>query len=128
MYILNITKEMIAHNKPYFDMADEDALLQSLRSSYIAEGEQVYKFEVELSKYIGLPYTCVVSNGTSALYLSLYALGIEEGDEVILPTYTCSALLNAIYMLKAKPVLVDVYLEDFNIKWDIVDIMITDRI
>lgn len=108
-------------------MADEDALLQCLRSSYIAEGEQVYKFEVELSNYIGLPYTCVVSNGTTALYLSLYALGIEEGDEVILPTYTCSALLNAIYMLKAKPVLVDIYLEDFNIKWDIVDIMITDR-
>ena len=118
---------MIAHNRPYFDLADEAALLQCLRSAYVAEGEQVSSFELELSKYIGLPYTSVISNGTTALYLSLYALGIKEGDEVILPTYTCSALLNAIYMHKAIPVLVDINLEDFNIKWDNVDAAITDR-
>lgn len=118
---------MIAHNKPYFDSEDEVALLQCLRSSYIAEGEKVKSFEVDLSKYIGLPYTSVISNGTTALYLSLYTLGIQEGDEVIIPTYTCSALLNAIYMHMATPVLVDINLEDFNIKWDDVDTRITNR-
>lgn len=107
----------IAHNKPTIQTIDEEAVLSVLKSGYIAQGHAVEKFESLISERTELKHSVVVSNGTTALFLSLWAMGINRGDDVILPTYVCSALLNSIYMLGAKPVLVDVDTTDFNIQW-----------
>lgn len=107
----------ISHNKPTVTEDDILAVTEVLQSGYIAQGDKVAEMEDLLSKYSGIPFSVAVSNGTTALYLALYACGISEGDEVIIPTYVCSALLNAIFMHKAKPVLVDVNETDFNISW-----------
>lgn len=48
-----------------------------------------------------------VTNGTSALFMALYALDIKEGDEVVVPTYTCTAVINAVNLIGAKPILCD---------------------
>jgi len=57
----------------------------------------------------------VTSSGSAALHLALLALGVGKGDEVIIPAYVCSVLLNAVNYTGAKPVLADVSLSDFNI-------------
>lgn len=110
----------IAHNRPTIQSVDEESVLATLRSGYVAQGPAVEKFEGLISAHTGLKHSTVVSNGTTALYLALWAMGVDKGDEVILPTYVCSALLNAINMLGAKPVLVDVNATDFNIEWGLV--------
>lgn len=112
---------MIQHNKPYFDQYDEDAVIAALKSGYIAQGREVELFERELSAYTNIHHSILLNSGTTAIYLALYALNVVRGDEVILPTYVCSALLNAIHMIGALPVLVDVNDTDFNIDWNRVD-------
>ncbi len=100
---------------------DQAAVLEVLNSGYVAQGTEVESFEQELSAFTGIPYSVLVNSGTTAIYLALYALNVGKDDEVVLPTYVCSALLNAIHMIGAKPVLVDVNDQDFNIDWEKVD-------
>lgn len=117
----------IPHNKPTIDSHDTQAVLQTLKSGFIAQGANVALFENLLSKHTGISRSAVVSNGTTAIYLSLLALGVKKNDEVILPTYVCSALLNSINLIGAKPVLVDVDLTDFNIQWNMVDNFLNNK-
>lgn len=118
---------MIQHNKPYFDIADKNIVAAVLQSGYVAQGEEVEYFEHELSSYVKCGHSILVNSGTTALYLALYALRVSKGDEVILPTYVCSALLNSIYMIGAIPKIVDVNEDDFNIDWKEVDIKLNSR-
>ncbi len=118
---------MILHNKPYFDKSDEEAVVRAIQSGYVAQGHQVKCLENELATYIGIKQSVLVNSGTTALYFALYTLGVEKDDEVILPTYVCSALLNAINMRGAKPVLTDINELDFNINWEDVDRKIGKR-
>jgi len=79
-----------------------------LDSSWISsKGSYINKFETEFAKYCGIPHAATVSNGTVAIHLALLALGIQEGDEVIVPTFTYVASVNAIMMCNATPVFVD---------------------
>lgn len=126
MYILSSIR-MIQHNKPFFDQNDQQAVIKALQAGYVAQGNEVESFEKELASYVGCKHSILVNSGTTAIYLALYALGVGKDDEVVLPTYVCSALLNAIYMIGAKPSLVDVKDEDFNINWNLVDEKLTSK-
>lgn len=112
-------KEIIPHNKPTLGKEEISAIEEVMKNGWIAEGKKVAEFEEEFCKYIGLPpfHAVALSNGTSALYLALKVFGVKIGDEVIVPTYVCSAVLNAIYMVGAKPILTDVEKRDFNISY-----------
>lgn len=112
-------KKLIPHNKPTLGKEEISAIEEVIKIGWIVEGKKVEKFEDVFCKYIGLPlhHAVALSNGTSALYLALKVLGVENGDEVIAPTYVCSAVLNAIYMAGARPILVDVDKTDFNISY-----------
>ena len=68
-----------------------------------------------------------VSSGTAALYMSLRVLGVGKDDEIIIPSYSCTALLNSIYMAQAKPKLIDVSLIDFNINTNLVKSSISKK-
>jgi perosamine synthetase len=79
-----------------------------LESTWISsKGKFVNLFEESFSKFTGIKHSAVVSNGTVALHLALLALGIGESDEVIVPTFTYIASVNAIKYVNAKPVFVD---------------------
>ncbi len=106
---------MIPHSKPTLGKEEEAAVARAIRSGQIAQGEGVSQFEGMMAEYIGKRYAVAVSSGLAALHLSLIALNIKEGDEVILPSYTCDALLNAVMYLNAKPKIVDVEYETGNI-------------
>jgi dTDP-4-amino-4,6-dideoxygalactose transaminase len=109
----------LQHNKPDLGQEEIIAITKIIKKGWVAQGEEVLKFENDFSHYLkGKDGQAIaVSNGTAALYLSLIGLGIKTGEEVIVPTYTCSAILNAIFMVGAKPILVDINKEDLNISY-----------
>lgn len=84
-------------------------LTDAFMSSWISStGEYIVKFEKAFSSFVGCEYGVSCSNGTTALHLALEALGIGEGDEVIVPDLTFAATINAVLYVGARPVIVDV--------------------
>lgn len=83
--------------------------------------------EWNLAKYFQTKFAVAVDSGTTALQLSLAALGVREGDEVIIPTYTYVATALAVTNLRAKPVFVDVKMSDLTINPDLIESNITSR-
>jgi dTDP-4-amino-4,6-dideoxygalactose transaminase len=106
---------MIPHSKPTLDQRDYDAVLKVLRSGQISQGEYVKRFEANLSEFVGVKGGVATNSGTSALHLALLALEVGKGDEIILPSYVCTALLNAINYVMATPILVDIEPDSFNL-------------
>jgi dTDP-4-amino-4,6-dideoxygalactose transaminase len=105
----------IAHNRPWLTEADNAAVAEALASGWIAPGPRVAELEAAFVAMLGGGAACAVSSGSAALFLALKMLGAEAGDSVALPTYSCSALLNAVAMCGARPALVDVRSDDFTI-------------
>lgn len=104
---------MIPHNRLLILPEDRAAVDAVLASGWIAQGPAVATLEKKFIQDFGGGSACALSSGTAALFLALKALGAGRGDVVALPTYACSALLNAVYMAGATPSLVDVLLETF---------------
>ena len=105
--------KVIPHNRPLITAEDRAAVDAVLSSGWVAQGPQVAAMEAGFVHRYGAGAACAVSSGTAALFLALKALGIEAGAKVAVPTYACSALLNAIYMAGAKPSIVDVLPDSF---------------
>jgi perosamine synthetase len=106
---------MIYHSQPTISGKEVKAVKEVLKSGYLSQSKWVIRFEETLAKYVGVKYGIATNSGTSALHLALLALGIKKGDEVILPSYVCSAVLNAVNYTQAKPILTDINESDFNI-------------
>lgn len=108
-------KRIIPHSRPTIGQAEIDAATKVIASSQIAQGKQVAAFENEFARRIGVKYAAAVSSGTTALHLALLSLGVTEGDEVVLPSYVCTALLNAVNYVRAVPVIADIDPDSQNI-------------
>ena len=94
--------------QPSLDGNEKKYVNECLDSTWISsKGKFVNEFENSFSKFIGVKHATTVSNGTVAIHLALLALGIGEGDEVIVPTLTYIASVNAIAYTNAKPLFVD---------------------
>lgn len=93
---------------------EKKAVLEVLESGWLTTGPKVKQFEQEFAKYIGARHAIAVNSGTAALHLALDAVGIKEGDEVIVPTMTFAATGEVVHYLKARPVLVDCEFGTFN--------------
>ena len=118
---------MIRLAKPYIPQTAIEKVAEVLKSGNLAQGEYVKKFESALQDYLGIKHAIIVSSGTAALHLSLMALDISSGDEVIVPAFTFPATANAVELLKAKPLLVDISLGDFCIDASKIEETITDK-
>jgi len=101
---------------PVYDQTEERAVLDTLHSGkwYRGNGEMVRKFEQAYAQLTGAKFCLATANGTSALYTSLNALGVEPGDEVVVPPYTFVATINVVLRQHALPVFVDTDLETFQ--------------
>jgi dTDP-4-amino-4,6-dideoxygalactose transaminase len=106
---------MIRHSRPWVTEEDTAGVTAALLSGCLAEGRHVRRFEAQVARSVGQRYGLATSSGTAALHLALLALEVGEGDEVLLPSYVCSAVLNAVYYTGATPVLCDVDLETGNL-------------
>jgi UDP-4-amino-4-deoxy-L-arabinose-oxoglutarate aminotransferase len=101
-------KHDIQHSKPWITAEDIRAVESVLHSGMIAQGDLVNRLEHAVAAYMSLQGGVATSNGTSALILSLSALGVGKGDEVIIPTYVCPAVWEAVVVSGGTPVLCDV--------------------
>ncbi|MBU0503697.1 MAG: DegT/DnrJ/EryC1/StrS aminotransferase family protein [Candidatus Omnitrophota bacterium] len=118
---------MIEHSKPTLGRDELYALRKVIVTNYPAEGWAVRRFENSLSDYIGAKGAVATSTGTLALYLALLCLSIKPKDEVIVPSYTCRSVLNAVLYIGAKPVVCDVNIADYNISFTDAKIRITQK-
>lgn len=94
----------------------DEALLQAARSGVYIMGSQVAQLEQQLADYVGVKHCITCANGTDALRLALMALGIGSGDAVFVPDFTFFATAEAVAMVGATPIFVDVDEDTFNIK------------
>ncbi|WP_428324981.1 DegT/DnrJ/EryC1/StrS family aminotransferase [Nitrosopumilus sp.] len=99
--------------EPWISDEDRKIVNETLNQSMLTLGPQLEKFESDFCKYTNSKYAIAVSNCTAALHLSLKALGIKDGDEVIIPDLTFVADTNAILACNAKPVIADINKDDF---------------
>ena len=116
---------MIPISKPDLGPAEEEAVLDVLRSGMLAMGRRTAEFEEAWAAYCGVRHAVFMSNGTVALEAILRALGIGPGDEVITVSFTFNATVSAILQAGARPVFVDIRAEDFCIDPDQVEAAVT---
>jgi perosamine synthetase len=111
------------------DITEQDiaAVTAVLRSSRLSRGRKLEEFEQALVGYVGSAHAVAVSSGTSALHLCIRALGIGEGDEVIVPSFAFIAVANAVRYERAIPVFVDVDPLTLNLDPALIEAAITSR-
>jgi perosamine synthetase len=106
---------MIPHSRPTISEKDISNVVANLRSGLVAYGDEVTRFEQDMSKYIGALGGVATNSGTSALHLALKALNIGPGHEVILPSYVCVSVLHAVKYCGASPVFADIEDGGYNL-------------
>ncbi len=114
-------------SKTVFSQVERENILKPLNSGWVVQGPYVKEFEEKWSKFTGAKHSIAVSNCTTALHLSLSALGVGYGDEVIVPSFTWVATANAVEALGARPVFCDINLETFNIDESQIENLITQH-
>ena len=114
---------------PITDDLEDKALLKVLHSGKWnrGNGSQVNRFEQEYAQLMGAKHCLASANGTSALLIALNALGVQPGDEVIVPPYTFVATTNAVLAMHALPVFVDTDQRTFQIDAGKIEAAITSR-
>jgi dTDP-4-amino-4,6-dideoxygalactose transaminase len=105
----------------------ERAVVEALANGQAILGPNVAALEREMADYLGVEHAVGVGSGTDALLLSLRALGVGPGDEVIVPAFTFFATAEVVMMLGATPVLVDVEPASYNMDVDAFDRAVTPR-
>jgi perosamine synthetase len=111
--------------KTVFTEEEYKNILKPLESGWVVQGPFVSKFEEMWNNFTGAKHSIAVTSCTTALHLSLAALDIKPGDEVIIPSFTWVATANAVESLGAKPVFCDIDLQTFNICTDNIEKLIS---
>ncbi len=99
---------MIPYGKQSIDQNDIDAVIEVLNSDWLTTGPKVDEFERAVAGYVGSKYAVAVSSGTAALHAAMFAIGIDTGDEVIVPPITFAATANAVVYQRGTPVFTDI--------------------
>lgn len=118
---------MIPAAKPLIGAEERAAVDRVLQSGMMAQGPEVSAFENEFSAIVAGRHCIAVNSGTSGLHMALIAVGIKQGDEVIVPSFTFAATANAVALTGATPVFVDIDPRTFNIDPAAIEAAITPR-
>ena len=118
---------MIPFSPQRIDQKDIDEVVDTLKSGWITTGPKTKEFERRLTAYCGNKATLAVNSNTVGLEVVLRWFGVQEGDEVIVPVYTYCATANVIVHCGAKPVMVDVNADDFDVCLEKVRRAITNK-
>lgn len=101
--------DFIPISKPSIGEREIKYVTDAVKSGWVSSlGKYITKFEEKFAHFCGTKYALTTSNGTTAIHLALAVLGIEEGDEVLVPDLTFIATANAVVYTGAKPVFVDI--------------------
>ena len=113
--------------RPLIGQEEIEEVVDTLKSDWLTTGPKTHLFEEEFAKYIGCKYAVAVNSCTAALHISLAALGIGKGDEVITSPYTFISAINVILQQGAIPIFVDIKPDTFNINPDLIRGKINDK-
>lgn len=120
--------DFIPVNEPLLNGNEKKYLCECIDTGWISsEGPFVKEFENKMCATVDRKYGISVSNGTAALEVAVQALGIQEGDEIIMPTFTIISCAMAVTKLGAVPVFVDSDLYTWNMNVDEIEAKITER-
>ncbi|MGA2908806.1 MAG: DegT/DnrJ/EryC1/StrS family aminotransferase [Terracidiphilus sp.] len=112
---------------PDITEAEVAAVTAVLRTPHLSLGPELGAFETELATYHGVGQAVAVSSGTAGLHLALLTMGVGEGDEVIIPSFTFVAVVNAVLQVRATPVLVELDFVTLNLDAAAVEHAISPR-
>jgi dTDP-4-amino-4,6-dideoxygalactose transaminase len=112
---------------PIIEDEEINAVVDTFKSKWIGTGPKVNQFEKLFSEYIGVKHAVAISSCTAGLHLSVIALGIRPGDEIIVPAMTFAATANAVIHANATPVLADVDKWNMTIDFDDIERKITEK-
>ena len=118
---------MIPVAQPWIGEREADAARRVLLSGWVTQGPEVAAFEAGFAGFVGAPYACAVSSGTTALHLALLAVGVVPGDEVVTVSHSFIATANVIRYCGATPVFVDIDPVSYNMNPALVDAAIGPR-
>jgi perosamine synthetase len=122
---------MIPINAPQIGEEEIKAVIEVMKSGVLThglgQGPMVKRFEEDFAKFVEAKHAVAVNSGTAALHMTVAAVGVKRGDEVILPSFTFVATAETVVMAGAKPVFVDIDPETYNISPDEVEKAITKR-
>ena len=117
----------ISFSPPRIDQKTIEEVKETLLSGWITTGPKTKLFEDKLAKFIGVKEVVCLNSGTAGLQMAMNWLGIKDGDEVIVPAYTYCATANVVLQFGAKPIMVDINLQDFNIDTSKIKKLITEK-
>jgi perosamine synthetase len=121
-------KKFIPVNTPLINNKDALSVAKAIKSGWISsEGPSVKEFEKKIAKFLDRKFGCAVSSGTAALEIAIRSLGLNKNDEVIMPSFTIISNAMAIVKSSAKPILIDVNLNTWNIKIEDIEKKITKK-
>jgi dTDP-4-amino-4,6-dideoxygalactose transaminase len=113
--------------RPWFDDAEVEAAASAIRSGWVAQGPRVARFEQAFAESVSAAAGIAVTSCTTGLHLAMYTLGLEPGDEVIVPSLSFIATANAVRYVGATPVFADVDIVSQNITVDTIAAVTTQR-
>ena len=117
----------ISQVAPYLDDRDLENLKSVIQNKWITEGPFSEKLLQMIKDYTHAKYALLVNNGTLGLYLSLKAIGLDNNDEVIVPDFTFMASASSVIFAGGKPVLIDVFENDYQINFQLIEKYITKQ-
>jgi dTDP-4-amino-4,6-dideoxygalactose transaminase len=120
-------KEFLVFGSPLIEEAEIEEVVRSLRSGWIGTGPKVHRLEEMFRSYKGVKYAMALNSCTAALHLALNVIGIQPGDEVIVPSMTFASSANAVIHSGGKPVLVDCQMDTMNIDPEQIEANITSK-
>src|SRR4029078_11536771 len=111
-------QEFLPFARPSITDRERAAVLEVLDSGWLTTGPKTKAFEAAFAERVGVRHAIALNSATAALHLALYAFGVDEGDEVIVPTWTFAASAEVVAYRRGKVVLVDVEHETLNATTD----------
>lgn len=120
-------EDFLVFGAPLIEEPEIEEVVECMRRRWIGTGPKVHQFEEQFKEYKGTKHAIALNSCTAALHLSMFALGIGPGDEVITTTMTFCATINAIIHCGATPVLADCDRETFNILPEEIEKKVTAR-
>jgi perosamine synthetase len=117
----------VPFSRPSFPGGEAEALAEVVASGWVAQGPRVREFEEAFARRVGARHAVATSNGTTALQLTQYALGIGRGDEVIVPSLSFIATANSVWHVGATPVFADIDPRTYNLDPAAAEAAVTPR-
>ena len=117
----------IPFHRPHITNKEFESIKDSLLSGWLTMGPKTMEFEAAFKQYIGSDYAISLNSATAALHLALNAIGVKQGDEVIIPTNTFVATAEAVAYSGAIPILCDIEPNNHNINVDSIQDLVTTK-